>query len=327
MATVEDELVSQEALAGEEMPEAPPRTPLGQLLIQAGFLTQVQLDDALYEGSRTGERLGEVVVRRGLASEDDVARLLAEQWDLDYVERSSIWFDANALARLSREDAQRLEALPTRVEGGRVVVAVAEPTEQRLAALRDLIGEETVMIVVPKSALDAGLRSDLLRSSARGQFGPPPEDDDFYDDDENEPELEPAAEADAEAQPEAGHEGETEANEEYDVSDNDDGAVALAEVTQLPVNRDDDYDDDDQGDAVALLADEAKAVAERLAAQAAAVKAEQKGLKVKSEKYESRIRELEEALGDAEQRLQERTDKLNSVRDQLAQLLTAFDDD
>ena len=130
----------------------------------------MQLDDALYEGSRTGERLGEVVVRRGLATEDDVARLLAEQWALDYVERSSIWFDANALAQMSREDAQRLEALPTRVEDGRVVVAVAEPTEQRLGALRELLGEETVMIVVPKSALDAGLRSDLLRS--KGQFGP-----------------------------------------------------------------------------------------------------------------------------------------------------------
>ena len=67
-----------------------------------------------------------------------MARLLAEQWDLSYVDRASIWFDASALARLSREDAQRLEALPIRVEGDRVMVAVAEPTEQRLAELRRL---------------------------------------------------------------------------------------------------------------------------------------------------------------------------------------------
>src|SRR5215475_3409671 len=140
--------------------EAPvERVPLGRLLVDAGFLTRQQLDDCLAEGSKTGERIGEVVVRRGLASEDDIARLLAEQWGLDYVERSSIWFDGNALAKLSKEDAQRWEALPTRVEGGRVVVAVAEPTEQRIAAVRDLIGQETVLIVVPKSALDAGLRS------------------------------------------------------------------------------------------------------------------------------------------------------------------------
>jgi hypothetical protein len=60
--------VSQKALAGADTSETTVRVPLGQLLIQAGFLTQVQLDDALYEGSRTGERLGEVVVRRGLAT-------------------------------------------------------------------------------------------------------------------------------------------------------------------------------------------------------------------------------------------------------------------
>ncbi|MBA3842043.1 MAG: hypothetical protein H0X39_05380 [Actinobacteria bacterium] len=140
------------------------RVPLGRLLVDAGILSSAQLEDALREGSTTGERLGEVVVRRQLASEDDVARLLADQWGLAYVERASIWFDADALTRLSREDAQRLEALPTRVEDGRVVVAVAEPTEQRLAALRGVIGEDTVVVVVPKTALETGLNSELLTS-------------------------------------------------------------------------------------------------------------------------------------------------------------------
>jgi Type II secretion system (T2SS), protein E, N-terminal domain len=143
------------------------RIPLGRLLVAEGLLSDAQLADALYEGSQTGERVGEVVVRRGLASEEDIARLLADQWGLSYVDRASIWFDADALARLSREDAQRLEALPTRVQDGRVVVAVAEPTEQRLAALGHVIGEDTVVVVVPKSALEAGLHSELLTSSGR----------------------------------------------------------------------------------------------------------------------------------------------------------------
>lgn len=143
------------------------RTPLGALLVAEGFLNDVQLHQALHLGSQTGERLGEIIVRQGLASEEDIARLLADQWDLGYVDRASIWFDANALARLSREDAQRLEAMPTRVEDGRVVVAVAEPTEERLAALREVIGEDTVVVVVPKAALEAGLHSELLASNGQ----------------------------------------------------------------------------------------------------------------------------------------------------------------
>lgn len=295
--------MTQEAVVGTE---AAVRVPLGQLLIQAGHLTQVQLDDALYEGSRTGERLGEVVVRRGLASEDDVARLLAEQWGLDYVDRSSIWFDANALARLSREDAQRLEALPTRVEGGRVVVAVAEPTEQRLEALRKLIGEETVMIVVPKSALDAGLRSDLLRSNTRGQFSHTDPDEETVA-----PDLPPAAEHD-EPDP------EPEDDSDFD-NDYDEEPVTLAQVTPLPINRPEVDITTTDTDAVAILADEAQAVAERLTAQAAAVRAQQQEMRERSEQYESRIAELEQHLDD-------RTEQLNRLRGQLTDLLASFDD-
>ena len=144
------------------------RVPLGRLLVAQGLLTEAQVDDALFEGGQTGERLGEIVVRRGLLSEEQVARVLAEQWSLSYVDRASIWFDGDALARMSREDAQRLEAMPTRVQDGRVVVAVAEPTDQRLAALREVIGDDTVVVVVPRSALDAGLSSELLASRQPG---------------------------------------------------------------------------------------------------------------------------------------------------------------
>ncbi len=153
---------------------APRRKPLGILLVDGGLIDEAQLEQALREGAQTGERLGEVVVRRRWATEDDVARALAQQWGLGYVDRASIWFDADALKRLSREDAQRIEALPTRIEGERVVVAVAEPTEQRLAALEELIGE-TVVVVVPKTALDAGLHSELL-SSRKADDEPQQED-------------------------------------------------------------------------------------------------------------------------------------------------------
>lgn len=145
------------------------RVPLGRLLVGHGLLTEAQLDNALFESSQTGERLGEIVVRLGLLSEDEVAKALAEQWSLSYVDRASIWFDADALTRMSREDAQRLEALPTRVEEGRVVVAVAEPTEQRLEGLRTVLGDDAVVIVVPRSALDAGLSSELLASRSPGE--------------------------------------------------------------------------------------------------------------------------------------------------------------
>jgi len=138
------------------------------MLVEAGFATTDQIEDALAEGRETGERLGEVVVRRNWATEDDVAILLAQQWGLNYVASGGIWFESDALSRLSREDARRVEALPTRIQDGHVVVAVAEPTEERLADLRGLIGEDLVVVVVPKTALQTGLQSELLTSDGSG---------------------------------------------------------------------------------------------------------------------------------------------------------------
>ena len=126
----------------------PDRLPLGALLIEDGLIDEAQLASALAESTQTGERIGETVVRHGWATEDDIARLLAEQAHLDYLQRASIFFDGEALGRLTRD--------------GQVVVAVSDPTIERLAAVRDLMGQETVVVVVSKSALDAGLRSDLL---------------------------------------------------------------------------------------------------------------------------------------------------------------------
>ena len=139
------------------------RTALGTLLIERGYIDQEQLDEALRRSAENGERLGEVIVKLGWASEDDLAKVLAEQWHLRYFERSAISFDGKALRRMSWEDASRLEALPIQEnDQGDVVVAVAEPTDARLLALRELLGDRIDFVVVAKTAIETGLRSELL---------------------------------------------------------------------------------------------------------------------------------------------------------------------
>src|SRR3954464_8293511 len=139
------------------------RTALGTLLIERGYIDQEQLDEALRRSAENGDRLGEVIVKLGWASEDDLAKVLAEQWHLRYFERSAISFDGKALRRMSWEDASRLDALPIQEnDEGAVVVAVAEPTDAPLLALRELLGDRIDFVVVAKGAIETGLRSELL---------------------------------------------------------------------------------------------------------------------------------------------------------------------
>ena len=53
--------------------------PLGAILVQRGVLTEEQLAFALDEQKRTGEQIGEVIVRLGLALAPSVAQALATQ--------------------------------------------------------------------------------------------------------------------------------------------------------------------------------------------------------------------------------------------------------
>jgi hypothetical protein len=157
----------KKAFAAERKNDSGPRTALGTLLIEEGVIDSDQLEEALRLGADSGERLGEVLVRMGWASEEDLARILAHQWNLRCLERSAISFDPNALAKLSREDATSLEALPMRIaDDGSLVIAVAEPTEARLFALRSRFGDRIECVVIPKTALDVGLRGDLLAKTS-----------------------------------------------------------------------------------------------------------------------------------------------------------------
>ena len=77
------------------------RSSLGTLLIEAGVASKKDVKDALAEGQQTGERLGEVIIRKGLATDELIAKLLAEQWQLPYAEADEITVDEVAALRIS----------------------------------------------------------------------------------------------------------------------------------------------------------------------------------------------------------------------------------
>ena len=66
------------------------RQPLLAVLASAGVASEEDLRSALAEGMDSGERLGEVVLRRGWLDEAGLARVLADQWDLRFLEDASV---------------------------------------------------------------------------------------------------------------------------------------------------------------------------------------------------------------------------------------------
>src|SRR5690606_37648621 len=107
---------------------------LGQLLLAAGVVDAAELAAALEEQRRTRERLGAVLVRRGLDARH-VARALARQLRLTYAE-PPLAPEAGAIAVVDRALAVRLRVLPLAANGRTLRVAMADPLDT--AAVDDL---------------------------------------------------------------------------------------------------------------------------------------------------------------------------------------------
>lgn len=131
------------------------RPPLLSLLVDAGVAPEAQLRLALAEGMGRGERLGEVVLRRGWIDEDGLAQLLAQQWDLPFVGADALETAVVEGGGSWVSEVRRLAACVVSWGDGASAVVIAEPTSDRLNGLRELLGGQPAFAVVTPASLRA----------------------------------------------------------------------------------------------------------------------------------------------------------------------------
>jgi type IV pilus assembly protein PilB len=134
---------------------------LGWLLLDKGLVTPGQLDEALSERRVQGGLLGEILVRLGFIFEPELARVLAEQAGVPFLNLEAVDVDPSAAATMPRSLGEALPALPVRFtpEGG-LVIAVADPTDATLLPQLQLaINCPIVLAVATASSIRNGWRS------------------------------------------------------------------------------------------------------------------------------------------------------------------------
>jgi type IV pilus assembly protein PilB len=133
---------------------------LGTLLVRDGALTPEELDLALGTQLAAPERrLGEILVEEGFCTRAQIARVLAEQHELEYLELSDTSIDIDAATLLRENLARRYLALPVRLlEDGSVLVAVADPTNVLFSdELRLALGMPIRVGVAPADTIEAAI--------------------------------------------------------------------------------------------------------------------------------------------------------------------------
>ena len=103
------------------------RKKIGECLIQAGLITEDDLQTALTEHKRTGERVGVVLVRLNFATEKQVTKALAYQLGFPYTSLGDEPPDPAAIILIPKEVAIKRICVAVKLEKNLLTVAMSDP--------------------------------------------------------------------------------------------------------------------------------------------------------------------------------------------------------
>ncbi|HTS89794.1 MAG TPA: type IV-A pilus assembly ATPase PilB [Gemmatimonadales bacterium] len=101
---------------------------LGDILMREGLITRDQLATALAEQKSSGHRLGYVLVKLGLVQELEVTKVLARQYRMPAVDLTRFEVDPKILKLVPPDFALKHVVLALKREGRTLTVAMADPT-------------------------------------------------------------------------------------------------------------------------------------------------------------------------------------------------------
>ena len=109
---------------------------LGDILVRDGLITADQLKRALAEQRNSGGRLGYTLVKLGFVEETEITKMLARQYRMPAVDLSRFEVDPKILKLISPDIAAKYAVLPLKREGRTLTIAIADPNN--VAAIEDI---------------------------------------------------------------------------------------------------------------------------------------------------------------------------------------------
>jgi type IV pilus assembly protein PilB len=102
---------------------------IGEVVVDLGFADRETVDQAVEVARAQGRPTGLVLVEQGILRHDQLARVVAERFGLDYVDLSIYDLDVGAVNLLSSDAAKRYQAVPIGyADDGTLLLAMADPT-------------------------------------------------------------------------------------------------------------------------------------------------------------------------------------------------------
>jgi len=138
------------------------RSRVGELLLKAKVIDDLQLRSARAQLDQWGGRLGKAITDMGLADEDTITATIAKAMNLPQVQLGQLPKDPNALSRLDVRFAEEHAVFPMALKdnGKTLVLAMADPTD---LDLMDLAASKARARITPVVAGETEIAHAILR--------------------------------------------------------------------------------------------------------------------------------------------------------------------
>lgn len=132
---------------------------IGEVLLESGFISEKQLQDALNkQRSSDGKKLGDVVLEMGLVSETQLAQALSIRLKVPFVDLSSVKVSTEAVSKIPEAVAKEKTVFAYGINHNRLLVATDDPVNFYIFEdLKVTTGMEVVPQISTKTQIQAAI--------------------------------------------------------------------------------------------------------------------------------------------------------------------------
>jgi len=141
---------------------------LGEILVKKGLLTEEMLKQVLIDQKKTDLKFGQYVISRGIVQEKQIIDLLSEQLNIKKYHINDFPLDLELVRYIPIEIAQRNKVVPLKIKGNLLMVAIVDPLEiTTLDSIEKLNNMEVEPVICSESEINQlinsmyGVQSDL----------------------------------------------------------------------------------------------------------------------------------------------------------------------
>lgn len=135
---------------------------LGDILLDLNVFTAEQLNEALEEQKQTGEKLGRILVNRGIVTELQLIMALEHTLGIPHVQLSKVNIDLEAVKLLSPKMIRQFKVLPISYTHNTLTLAVVDPMDQEaIQDVRMATGLDIIPVLAGEKDMDTAIRQFL----------------------------------------------------------------------------------------------------------------------------------------------------------------------